>query len=164
MTLATRIAVMRAGVIQQIGSPETIYNTPATLFVAGFLGAPTMNTYRGRLQQTNGKTEFISPVFTADMSAYPGAAQIGETEVVVGFRPENVALSDVTSDSSGCSGRVHLIEPLGPQNIVWLTLTDGSTLSAVTDAQWHGKVGDTVSFAFEASRASVFDAKTELRL
>ena len=164
MTLATRIAVMRTGVIQQIGSPETIYNTPANLFVAGFLGAPTMNTYSGKLQHTNGTTQFTCAAFTADVSGYPGAAQINTTDVVVGFRPENVTLSDGTSGSAGNSGRVHLIEPLGPQNIVWLTLADGSTLSAVTDTQWHGKVGDTVSFVFESARASVFDAKTEQRL
>ncbi len=164
MTLATRIAVMKAGVIQQTGSPDEIYNYPTNLFVAGFLGAPTMNTFRGKLAQDNGQTTFVGPAFMANLSSYPNAKNIQTSEVIVGFRPENINLTDGKTSANGNSGRISLIEPLGPQNIVWLTLADGSTLSAVTDTQWHGKVGETISFDFDSARASVFDAKTEQRV
>ena len=164
MTLATRIAVMKAGVIQQIGSPDEIYNYPTNLFVAGFLGAPTMNTFRGKLVKDNGQTTFVGPAFMANLSSYPNAKNIQTSEVIVGFRPENINLTDGKTSANGNSGRISLIEPLGPQNIVWLTLADGSTLSAVTDTQWHGKVGETISFDFDSARASVFDAKTEQRV
>ncbi len=164
MTLADRIAVMRAGVIQQIGSPHDIYERPVNLFVAGFLGSPTMNTMKGRLATGDGKVVFTSGEVQIDVSAYPFVKppQNGQ-EVVLGVRPEQMELAAQRGPSAPLGGEVSLIEPLGPNKFVWFDVGDRS-LSAVAESHWHGQVGQQVAFGFDPARASLFDAQSEARL
>ena len=164
MTLADRIAVMRVGVIQQIGSPDEIYERPVNLFVAGFLGSPTMNTLKGRLAQRDGKLVFESAAAVIDVQGYPfmQPPEAGR-EVVLGVRPEQLQITSGPSATAPITGTVSLVEPLGPNKFVWFELA-GATLSAVAEAQWHGDVGDSVSFGLDIARASIFDAKSEARL
>ena len=161
MTLADRIAVMRTGVIQQIGTPDEIYKRPVNLFVAGFLGSPTMNTMRGKLVQRDGRVFFEGAAALVDLTGYPFAASpaVG-SEVVLGIRPEQL----LVADGGPVSGTVSLVEPLGPNKFVWLDVGGGSSISAVVDAQWHGDLGQRISFNLDVARASLFDAKTENRL
>ncbi|MEN9485278.1 MAG: hypothetical protein RJB37_3158, partial [Pseudomonadota bacterium] len=164
MTLADRIAVMKAGVIQQIGSPDEIYTRPVNLFVAGFLGSPTMNTLRGKLVTRSGGTTFVGDTLSTDVSAYPFATPATDgREVVLGVRPEQVRLAHTVGDATPHTGRLTLIEPLGPQKIVWFTVGD-VLLSAIADDQWQGTVGHAIAFGFDLPRASMFDAKSEARL
>ncbi|MEY8878337.1 MAG: ABC transporter ATP-binding protein [Leptothrix sp. (in: b-proteobacteria)] len=163
MTLADRIAVMKAGVIQQIGTPDQIYTRPVNLFVAGFLGSPTMNTLRGRLA-TGGGVRFSCADLATDVSAYPFAQTVVDGhEVVLGVRPEQIRLAHAVSPSTPHTGTVALVEPLGPQKIVWFKVGT-STLSAIADDQWQGDVGASIAFGFDLPRASVFDASSEARL
>jgi multiple sugar transport system ATP-binding protein len=165
MTLADRIAVMRTGVIQQIGSPHEIYERPVNLFVAGFLGSPTMNMLSGRLALRDGKMVFEGPSgVVIDVQAYPflQPPQAG-LEVVLGVRPEQMIIADGPGPDAPLSGEVSLIEPLGPNKFVWFDVAE-TTLSAFADAQWHGHVHDRVSFGLDMARASMFDAKTQARL
>ena len=163
MTLADRIAVMKVGVIQQIGTPDEIYSRPINLFVAGFLGSPTMNTLRGKLSTRNG-VRFTGPDLSTDVSAYPfAAAAVDGNEVVLGVRPEQIRVARSVNEQTPHEGKVTLVEPLGPQKIVWFKVGE-STLSAIVDDQWQGHVGETVSFGFDLPRASIFDAKSEARL
>jgi multiple sugar transport system ATP-binding protein len=165
MTLADRIAVMRTGVIQQVGSPDEIYKRPANLFVAGFLGSPTMNMLSGRLAQRDGTLMFEGASGVAfDVQAYPflQRPEAGR-EVVVGVRPEQMILADGPGPDVPLTGEVSLIEPLGPNKFVWFDVAE-TTLSAFADAQWHGHVHDRVSFGLDMARASMFDAKTQARL
>ena len=164
MTLADRIAVMKSGVIQQIGSPDEIYTRPVNLFVAGFLGSPTMNTLRGKLVTRSGGTTFVGDTLSTDVSAYPFATPATDgREVVLGVRPEQVRLAHTVGDATPHTGRLTLIEPLGPQKIVWFTVGD-VLLSAIADDQWQGTVGHAIAFGFDLPRASMFDAKSEARL
>ena len=93
MTLATRIAVMRQGVVQQFADPETVYNRPANLFVARFMGAPPMNTLAARLEATSGGTVAVIGQGEAAIR-FPAPAEaegwVGR-EVVLGIRPECIA-------------------------------------------------------------------------
>ncbi len=163
MTLADRIAVMKAGVIQQIGTPDEIYTRPINLFVAGFLGSPTMNTLRGKLG-TGGGVRFTGADLSTDVSAYPWTqAVLDGREVVLGVRPEQIRLAQAVSPHTPHEGRISLVEPLGPQKIVWFTV-GASLLSAIVGDQWQGSVGDTVAFGFDLPRASMFDAQSEARL
>ncbi|MFM2052115.1 MAG: hypothetical protein RL456_152 [Pseudomonadota bacterium] len=168
MTLADRIAVMKAGVIQQIGTPDEIYARPVNLFVAGFLGSPTMNTLRGRLVDRTGTATFVGEALTAEVGGYPfaqaGAATPAGREVVLGVRPEQVRLGTQAGAETPHAGRVTLVEPLGPQKIVWFEAGGGAVLSAIASDTWHGEVGQPVTFGFDAARASLFDAQTEARL
>ncbi|MEY4909686.1 MAG: Vitamin import ATP-binding protein BtuD [Pseudomonadota bacterium] len=165
MTLADRIAVMKLGVIQQIGTPDEIYTKPVNLFVAGFLGSPTMNTLRGSLvARSGGTTGFVGKELSTDVSAYPFTAPaLDGREVVLGVRPEQVRLAHTVGTATPHTGRLTLIEPLGPQKIVWFTVGD-VLLSAIADDQWQGTVGEPIAFGFDLPRASVFDAKSEARL
>jgi multiple sugar transport system ATP-binding protein len=165
MTLADRIAVMKQGVIQQIGTPDEIYNRPANLFVAGFLGSPTMNTIRGRLSGDAGRVGFSggdglnTPLDGLRLDAAPPNGR----EVVLGVRPEQVRLARDVAAATPMSGRVTLVEPLGMQKVVWFDV-GGQNLSAITDAHWEVHAGDATAVGFDATRASLFDTLTEARL
>ena len=164
MTLADRIAVMRTGVIQQIGSPDEIYERPVNLFVAGFLGSPTMNTLKGKLAKRDGRLVFDGPAAVIDLQGYPFIAPpaVG-SEVVLGVRPEQLLLAEGPGPQAPITGQVSLVEPLGPNKFVWFDVA-GSSLSAVADAQWHGHVGQRVSFGLDVARVSIFDATSQARL
>ena len=165
MTLADRIAVMRAGEIQQIGSPDEIYQRPVNLFVAGFLGSPTMNTITGKLVQRDGRLVFEGPAAVVDVQDYPFVQRPeAGREVVLGVRPEQMQLANGPGAQAPISGKVSLVEPLGPNKFVWFEVSGGGSLSAVTDAQWHGNVGQPVSFSLDIKRASLFDAQSQARL
>jgi multiple sugar transport system ATP-binding protein len=167
MTLADRIAVMKTGVIQQIGTPDEIYARPINLFVAGFLGSPTMNTLRGQLVDRAGTPTFEGEVLSTSVAAYPfaqhDAVSAAGREVVLGVRPEQVRLSLSVGPDTPHSGRLTLLEPLGASKIVWLDV-GGTTLSAVAGDLWHAELGSQVAFGFDLPRASMFDARTEQRI
>src|ERR1700712_1400972 len=134
MTLASRIAVMKAGKIQQIDTPAIVYSRPANMFVAGFLGAPSMNFVEGRIECADGKTYLCSPNLCVDVSAYPFVTppQIN-LPVALGVRPEHITLS---AHGEGVAGGaiVSLVEPMGSNQVVWLD-AQGVTLAANADAQ-----------------------------
>jgi multiple sugar transport system ATP-binding protein len=164
MTLADRIAVMRTGEIQQIGSPDEIYRRPANLFVAGFLGSPSMNTLRGRIAHKEGRPWFENAAAQIDLGSYPfvRAPEAG-LEVVLGLRPEHLEVSAAAPTGASLAGPVTLVEPLGPTKYVWFDV-GGALLSAMTDAHWNGQVGERASFALDVGRASLFESKTETRM
>jgi multiple sugar transport system ATP-binding protein len=149
MTLATRIAVMRQGVIQQIGTPQEVYERPANRFVAGFVGSPAMNFVEGTLAASNGGADFRSPALDlhfAGMSASPGAA-------VLGVRPEQVRI-----DAAGrFNGTVQLIEPMGGQQVVWLQC-GRQALAAVVHHVAGLALDQVVRFQIDAASVSLFDA------
>jgi multiple sugar transport system ATP-binding protein len=151
MTLASRIVVMQAGEIQQIGTPLDVYERPANRFVAGFLGAPAMAFVDGMLDAAGR--------FTGDgiaLACVPaGAAQAA----VLGVRPEHVT---IRADGP-MTGEVTLVEPMGNHHVVWLRCGAATLASLVHDACRHAP-GDRVAFAIDAARVSLFDAQTGNRL
>jgi multiple sugar transport system ATP-binding protein len=150
MTLATRIVVMRAGRIQQAGSPAEVYERPANLFVAGFLGAPAMNFIRGAL---DGAGRFTAGQLSIDV---PSA---GARAAVLGIRPEHIAIAP----GAPLSGTVNLVEPMGNHQIVWID-AGGQLLSAMVHDNRAFALGEAVRFAVDAARSSLFDPETEQRL
>ena len=133
MTLATRVAVMRGGRIQQIGTPGEVYARPVNLFVAGFLGSPSMN--------------FIDGLVAADKAAAP-------TPAVLGIRPEHVTLHAGGDAFPGAE--VTLVEAMGAHDVVWLDM-QGHKLSALLPAAGRFAIGDTVGVQLDLTRALVFD-------
>src|SRR6185369_16612943 len=131
MTLATRIAVMRQGVVQQFADPETVYNRPANLFVARFMGAPPMNTLSARLEAASGRTVAVIGHGEAVIRLpVPSEAEswVGR-EVVLGIRPECIAeptrhFGDASVSVLRIAARVEMIEPTGAETIVVLRLGD----------------------------------------
>jgi multiple sugar transport system ATP-binding protein len=129
MTLATRIAVMRQGVVQQFADPETVYNRPANLFVARFMGAPPMNTLSARLEATaDGTVAAIGQGEAAIRFPVPAGTEgwIGR-DVVLGIRPECIAeptrhFSDAPDAALTIAAPVEMIEPTGAETIVVLRI------------------------------------------
>ena len=157
MTLASRIVVMRGGKIQQIGAPATVYEQPANLFVAGFLGAPAMNFITGKLDTDQ---IFSSEGLTLDLRSYDfhEALQV-ENQVILGIRPEHL---DIRSDAA-FEAKLRLVEPMGNHQIVWLEFF-GQQLAAIVHDNRQFELGETLRFDITLQRVSLFDRATEQRL
>ena len=150
MTLGSRIAVMKGGVVQQLGTPDDIYNRPANTYVATFIGSPTMNLLRGAA--TGGQ-------FGIQGAALNLAAPASANEVLLGVRPEHLVLQD----SAPWRGKVSVVEPTGPDTYVVVDTAAGS-VTLRTDAQTRVQPGDSVGLAVEPAHAHWFDASSENRL
>ena len=156
MTLSDRIAVMEAGIVQQVGKPLEIYHRPANIFVARFVGSPPMNFFSGQLQGTNGSTRFVSSALS--LPASPTRAASGD--VVLGIRPEGVGVS-VREIASAPVAEISLIEPLGHETIVHVTL-GGETLRSRVSGDEDLEVGQRVWL--QVDRSLLFDAETGVRI
>jgi len=163
MTLADRIAVMRNGKIQQIDTPAMVYGQPTNVFVAGFLGSPSMNFIHGTLDVAQGRTMVRTGNFALDTSAYPfqAPAQQGQ-EVILGIRPEHIQIAQDASALS-ITGKVKLIEPMGAHQIVWVDC-HGQTLSIHTESATQYQTGTTLNLSVDCARASIFQGDGERRL
>jgi multiple sugar transport system ATP-binding protein len=151
MTLATRIVVMRAGKVQQIGTPSDVYDRPANLFVAGFLGSPSMNFIEGRLD-TDGR-------FISDPLSLTVAHTADNREVILGVRPEHIEIAE----GGPFAGTVALVEPMGNHQIVWIAIGQHKLSAIVNDTRAFA-LGDPVRFTVDAARLSLFDKASEQRL
>ncbi len=152
MTLGSRIAVMKGGVLQQLGTPDEIYNRPANTYVATFIGSPTMNLIEGR---ASGADPFsvagTPPVFKA-------ASNAGQSPLL-GLRPEHIRLSDTAS----WRGVVNLVEPTGADTYV-VVETPAGKVTVRTSPQTQVRPGDTVGLEIQADHVTWFDQATGLRL
>ncbi len=160
MTMADVIVAMRAGVVEQIGDPLTLYDRPANMFVAGFIGSPAINFVSGRIDMAEG-----APAFLAEdglrWPVDPAAARAaGVASVVYGARPEHFALA---SGEEGLPAKLVAIEPTGAETHVIATI--GQTrVTAVMRERIAARPGETIRLAPDAARAHLFNAETTLRL
>ena len=161
LTLADRIAVMHAGVIQQLDTPHNIYHRPANRFVASFVGSPTMNFRAGRLAGSGGLV-FESEGLRIPLTDYPwiNGSHPGQ-EVEIGLRPEHITVHGDLKNRHEVE--VELVEPMGPETIVWCRLA-GQPLSVRVEGESTIAAGDKLPVGFPTDRLNVFDAKTGLRL
>lgn len=151
MTLADRIVIMEGGGVQQIGTPDEIYNDPANTFVAGFIGSPPMNLVEGSV--TGG-------VFTAPGVTVSGlAATLGE-RVVLGFRPEDCT---VGGSDPHLTGTVFGVEPTG--DLTYLTVKAGDAMVEIkADRDYRADLDTPIAVTFDPARICLFDAATGQRL
>jgi multiple sugar transport system ATP-binding protein len=162
MTLATRIAIMRDGVVQQLAPPEEIYERPANMYVAGFIGSPSMNFLRGRLEP--GTTELgvrLSAGAWLPLPQPPRAAQSGQ-EVTLGIRPEAVTLAN-GSDRSCLEAMIEVLEPTGADTMAVASVHGYAVIARLKPGDVRD-IGRPVRLAIDMSRASLFDPATELRI
>jgi multiple sugar transport system ATP-binding protein len=155
MTLATRIAVMNRGRIEQLGTAMEIYRRPATRFVAGFIGTPAMNFLPvERLPAVDGKAVVKLRDGTVLATAIRDAEVGPDEALTLGVRAESV-----TVDGAGAArGRAEVIERLGDRTLAHVVLSDGSTLVAQAHRDSPVAVGDEVGLAFELAPLQLFDA------
>ena len=164
MTLATRIVIMNEGIVQQIGSPFDVYNSPNNVFVAGFIGSPSMNfhnvTYsNGRITNENG---LDLPVSEPNKRMLNEAGYEGK-ELMFGIRPEDIHTEQISIDASPntvTQATIIVAELTGAESILYLDV-DGTELVAVVDARDHHEHGASIEVAFNMNKAYFFDKETE---
>jgi multiple sugar transport system ATP-binding protein len=161
MVLSDRIAILRAGLLQQYGKPREIYADPVNLFVAGFIGSPKMNFLDGRIEGAPGGGRFV--LDGADVSwPLPGLTPPpGNPAITLGIRPEHIMLS--RDDSDVAPAKIGLVEPVGAVTYVDLDL-GGLALKASTDPSADFDVGEQVRIGFTAPRVFMFDRATGARI
>lgn len=169
MTLGDRIVIMKDGVVQQVGTPQEVFDHPKNLFVAGFIGVPQMNYYDAELKKgadgsyivdVNG-VEFVP---SDDKQANLKAANVEPQPITLGVRPENISLA---KEGSVLTGKVEVTEMMGADVHVHVNIMGGETIiierSALHEANALA-VGDDVSFTFDGSAMHLFSKETELNL
>ncbi|MFN2443760.1 MAG: ABC transporter ATP-binding protein [Thermoanaerobaculia bacterium] len=165
MTMGDRIAIMNAGRLQQVGTPLEVYDTPANLFVANFIGTPPMNFFRATVGE--GGLQLKAETFTIDLPARLSAAakaHAGKT-LTAGIRPENVrAVRDQARGTTAeIEAVVEIVEPLGHEAIVYARAGEDPFITAV-DPHQMPRQGDRIPLHLELDRIHLFDPETELRL
>ncbi len=156
MTLATRIAVMRAGRIEQYATPDYLYESPATLFVAGFVGSPAMNFMRGRV--TSGAVHVDSAQLPLNGYRFHSPPMDGQ-EVVLGIRPEHVLLAG----DGPVEAETLFVEPMGADTLGWFQFGE-HRLSARLVPQLARGLSGRVRLRLLPDHLSLFDPSTEARL
>ncbi|WP_028453158.1 ABC transporter ATP-binding protein [Chitinilyticum aquatile] len=164
MTLGDRIAVMKDGVIQQFGSPQEIYDAPANLFVAGFIGSPAMNFIPCHIAEQQGVIGVAlqgegEPVFCALPPRLAQAGRVGQA-VILGLRPEQF---DLAGAGNGVACRIRIIEPTGPDTMLFSQL-NGRDIIARVHPRHAPQPGELAWLAPDLGKAVLFDAVTETRL
>jgi multiple sugar transport system ATP-binding protein len=159
LTMGDRIAVLKDGVLQQVGTPRDLYANPKNVFVAGFIGSPAMNLFTADLVE--GGLKFGTAVAALDRATM-GATN--NTKVTIGVRPEDVRVS---TSGEGLQVQVDVVEELGADGYLYgHTDIDGSRVDIVArvDGRQHPNAGDTVFITPTASHIHAFDIETGLRL
>ena len=167
MTMGTRIVVMKDGFIQQVSAPQNLYECPANLFVATFIGTPQMNTITGTVLDEGGKTyvqigQFKVPL-PDDKGRKPEVLAYAGKEVIVGMRPEN--LYDEPENlqkwsDSVVEAHVDLVEMMGSESYLYLLL-EGQNFIARVSPTSTARSGDKVKIAIDNSKIHLFDKDTE---
>ncbi|WP_339070096.1 ABC transporter ATP-binding protein [Pseudomonas idahonensis] len=166
MTLGDKVAVMKDGIIQQFGTPKQIYNDPANLFVASFIGSPPMNFIPLRLQRKDGRLLALLDSGQARCELPLGMQDAGleDREVILGIRPEQIALA--ATEANGLPtlrAEVQVVEPTGPDTLVFVTL-NGTKVCCRLAPDQAPDAGETLTLQFDPARVLLFDAQSGERL
>ena len=164
MTMGDRIVVMKDGLIQQVAEPLELYDRPANQFVAGFIGSPPMNFFRGRIEQKAGGLWFVENSFSVrldETKAQRVANKVG-SEIVFGIRPEDIAdVLYVThpNPEQQLKAKVEVVEPMGAEVFVYLSTGSHSFVARMNTAQ-PAEVNQSLTLVVNMKKAHFFDAKT----
>ena len=170
MTLGTRIVVMKDGVVQQVDTPQNLYNAPGNLFVAGFIGSPQMNFLDAKVKVNGNDVTLTVGKYNMKLPASKAKAVIdggydGKT-VVMGIRPENVHDSQMfieTSKDSVVECKINVYELLGAEVYLYFDC-EGFPMTARVDPRTTARSGDTVKFALDMEKVHLFDKETEITI
>ena len=158
MTMGDRIGVMRHGQLEQIGTPNDIYNEPESLFVAGFVGSPPMNFLKGQITEVNGSAVFANAFVTMPLGSRANGATANKP-VVLAVRPQRMSLGEAGPDAIPLV--VYALEHLGSESVVIADAPDKSKLRAVVPAGFEARIGEVLHARFDAAHSRLFDAETE---
>ena len=168
MTLGTRIVVMKDGVIQQVDSPQNLYDRPGNLFVAGFIGSPQMNFIDATVQKEGNNLYLVfgpnkitvTPEKAAKLKDYVGK------EVTFGIRPENIHESTGFANANAnntVASTVRVFEMLGAEVFVYVTV-EGIDVTVRETPGTVVKVGDNINISFDVEKIHIFDKETQVTI
>jgi multiple sugar transport system ATP-binding protein len=166
MTMASRIAVMNKGILQQLDTPQVLYDRPANLFVAGFIGSPSMNFFSAKLSVSGGKVTVETDDFKVavpEALAAPYKNMDGK-KVVFGIRPENIhdpEFAPVNIHGEKGTSKVDVTELMGNETFLYL-VSGKNTFIARVDPRSKKRVGDDVQVIFDMDKFHIFDVETEV--
>ncbi len=165
MTMADRIVVMNLGVLQQVGTPDEVFNHPRNKFVAGFLGDPPMNFIPCRLMRNGGSRKVVHPQFTLELpqslvGKFADKDLPDSFEVELGLRPESFELFPKPVDRCDMQGKIYVTEPLGEDVIIDIALGE-EKLKARTVIGHNWQIDDPVYMRVRYDRIHLFDRKTQ---
>ena len=165
MTMGTRIAVMKDGILQQIDTPQTLYDKPNNVFVGGFIGSPAMNFFDATLTGGDGKVFIDTGSFRVQMPEEKAHAYRGHQgkRVIFGMRPEDVHDAEYAPPGihgASIEGKVDVTELMGNEVVVHLLTGDYEFLARV-DPRTSFRVGNTVQVVLNMDNAHIFDQETE---
>jgi multiple sugar transport system ATP-binding protein len=165
MTMGHRIAVMKDGKLQQVGTPLEVYEKPDNLFVANFIGTPPMNFADGTITEGGNRIRTSGLDFVVPASMRPVTQGKDGLRIVLGIRPENVIESgkEGRGETITIRGTVDIVEPIGHQVIVHLKLGDDLLVASLESHQLP-KPGDSIELKLEIEAVHLFDAEKETRL
>src|SRR5690625_1257117 len=166
MTMATRLVVMKDGVIQQVGRPKEVYDFPDNVFVGGFIGSPAMNFITGTVegdQFVTGDVRLKIP--EGKLKALEANGYVGK-EVILGIRPEDIHDEPLFIDSSPetkLTATIDVAELMGAETILYSKVNDQDFVSRI-DSRTDVEGGDSIDLAFNLNKAHFFDIETEERI
>jgi multiple sugar transport system ATP-binding protein len=167
MTLASRIAVMHQGSVQQFADPDTIYNRPANMFVAGFMGSPSMNFIDAEITTAEGRPAVTFPIGagrTAVLPLYNGVAdRVHGNRVVLGIRPEHLSRAGPEAQRRAgvatMTAPVEVVEPTGAETMAVLRIGDKEVIGRFSPDE-APRTGEDLPLAIDMTRACLFDPAT----
>jgi multiple sugar transport system ATP-binding protein len=170
LTLGDRLVLMKDGIVQQIGDPRTMYNRPANVFVAGFIGSPSMNFLDGKLDAENGSLWLDLDAFRLQVP--PEAKKLGDyidKNVIVGFRPEDISDKDragFASPGNVMTARIDVIEPIGSEELLYVSAGKHTFVAEIQEisggaSKKRALVEKEIELAFNMDKLHLFDPETE---
>ena len=170
MTLGTRIVVMNAGIVQQVDTPQTLYDYPCNQFVAGFIGSPQMNFVDAKCKVVGNKVYLVAGPSEIELPPAKAKKLIdggyeGKT-VVLGIRPEDVHDEQMfieTSPNTVIEAKIRVYEMLGAEVFLYFDY-EGSSMTARVDPRTTARTGDIVKFALDAEKIHIFDKETQVTI
>jgi multiple sugar transport system ATP-binding protein len=166
MTMATRLVVMKDGIIQQVGAPKEVYENPENVFVGGFIGSPSMNFFTGKLEEgkfTVNNSSIAIP--EGKMKVLRSQGYVGK-DIILGVRPEDLHDEPVFIDASQGStvkATVEVSELTGAETMIYSQF-EGQDFVARVDSRTDVTPGQVIELAFDMNKVHFFDAETEVRI
>lgn len=166
MTMATRLVVMKDGIIQQVGEPKEVYDYPNNVFVGGFIGSPAMNFFKGKIEGNHFVTGDVKLEVPEGKLTALRDQGYDKSDIILGVRPEDI--HDEPAAVEGAQGttldvEVSVAEMMGSEIIIYAQLDEQDFVARV-DSRYNITAGETVNLAFNLNKAHFFDVETEERI
>ncbi|HBI9809119.1 TPA: ABC transporter ATP-binding protein, partial [Escherichia coli] len=161
MTMATRIVIMKDGIVQQVGAPKTVYNQPANMFVSGFIGSPAMNFIRGTIDGDKFVTETLKLTIPEEKLAVLKTQESLHKPIVMGIRPEDIHPD--AQEENNISAKISVAELTGAEFMLYTTV-GGHELVVRAGALNDYHAGENITIHFDMTKCHFFDAETEIAI